>query len=113
MTGAIVVVPRKSKAYVLRHGQGTGILEMYGTGGSNYVSTGCLAQLGYTHRRSHERIPPTNDQKKARIRHFLVEIDVTRALEKNEEAVLVYVDKGVALDDVRSSGPSLRVLRLP
>ena len=39
------------------------------------------------------KIPAFDEQRKARIRHFLVEMDRAYSLDEKQEAVLVYMDE--------------------
>ncbi|CAN0312171.1 unnamed protein product [Ectocarpus sp. 4 AP-2014] len=60
---------------------------------SNRAVGGLLYRIGYRRRRGRIKIPPLNDDRKARIRRFLVEMSAALTQEEKKEAVIVYMDE--------------------
>ncbi|CAM9976181.1 unnamed protein product [Ectocarpus sp. 8 AP-2014] len=60
---------------------------------SNRSAGGLLSRLGYKRRRGRIKTPPLNAERLARIRRFLVEMDMAKAAEDAGLAVIVYMDE--------------------
>ena len=60
---------------------------------SNRAVGGLLYRLRYRRRRGRIKIPPLNEERKARVRRFLVEIGGELSEEEAETAVIVYTDE--------------------
>lgn len=97
---------------------------------SNRAVGGLLQRLGFKRRRGRIKIPPLNEQRKNRIRLFLVKMDLAKRAEDAGLAVIVYMDEsfvhqahasaysffpvdsnGVVQDGIgRSTGKGLRMI---
>lgn len=102
----------------------------YGLEMSNRAVGGLLQRLGFKRRRGRIKIPPLNEERKNRIRLFLVKMDLAKRAEDAGVAVIVYMDesfvhqahgsaysyspsddKGVVQDGIgRTTGKGLRMI---
>lgn len=60
---------------------------------SNRSVGGLLSRLGYKRRRGRIKTPPLDADRLARIRRFLVEMDIAKRAEDAGLAVIVYMDE--------------------
>lgn len=90
---AFIASEHEAGRQVFRHRLGSWILQKYGIVLSDRVVGGYLARLGYKRCRGRMKIPPMDEQRKARIRRFLVEMDAAQTLEREGKAVVVYMDE--------------------
>ncbi|CAB1120820.1 unnamed protein product [Ectocarpus sp. CCAP 1310/34] len=65
----------------------------YGLEMSNRAVGRLLQRLGFKHRRGRIKIPPLNEERKNRIRLFLVKMDLAKRAEGAGVAVIVYMDE--------------------
>ena len=90
---AFISAKHESGQQVFRRTVGEWIKQEFGIDMSNRAVGGLLYRLRYRRRRGRIKIPPLNDERKARIRQFLVEMAGALSEEEAETAVIVYMDE--------------------
>ena len=90
---AFISAKHESEKQVFRRTVGEWIKQECNVEMSNCAVGGLLYRLRYRRRRGRIKIPPLNEERKARIRRFLVEMGGALSEEQAEAAVIVYMDE--------------------